>query len=341
MNTTSLSNVTVDLNGTLLWGTNITYWRANSLPLGYQNQSAAWVIGGSKIKWDGHGFGTFDGNGQLWYDFTNGVSNLPGRPISLMIDGAKDSSFSGTRFVQSQFWTIAMIRSNNVVMDDIFISSKSSSHAPARNTDGCDIFFSDNITLRRWTVDSGDDDISAKANATNILIQNSTFNGGLGLAIGSIGQYKGQFERIENVTAEGINFVNTRYTGYVKTWTGVQQGFPPNGGGGGLGYAKNITFRDLTITNIKNNVAQITQCTSFSGATGGCDTSLFQLSDITWGPVHGTLNASALASLQCSAAVPCPGVQFVGFDQVKTTGTGSISCHNVKSPVGFKCTSGS
>jgi polygalacturonase len=341
MNTTGLTNVTVDLQGTLLWGTNISYWRNNSLPLGYQNQTTAWVIGGSNIKWDGHGYGTFNGNGQLWYDFTNGVSNLPGRPISLMIDGAEDSSFSGTRFLQSQFWTMAIIRSKNLVLDDIYVSSTSSSHAPARNTDGCDIFFSDNITLRRWVVDSGDDDISAKANATNILIQDSTFNGGLGISIGSIGQYLGVFERIENVTAERINFFNTRYTGYVKTWTGVQQGYPPNGGGGGLGYAKNITFRDLNITNIVDNVAEITQCTSFAGATGGCDTSLFQLSDITWGPVYGTLNGSSLASLQCSGAAPCPGINFVGFDQVKTTGISSISCDNVQNPVGFECTSGS
>lgn len=100
--------------------------------------------------------------------------------------------------------------------------------------------------MRRWTVDSGDDDISAKANATNILIQDSVFHGGLGVAIGSIGQYAGAFERIENVrlllfgrsepiltsfqvTVERVSFLNTRYTGYVKTWTGVPQGYPPNG----------------------------------------------------------------------------------------------------------------
>jgi galacturan 1,4-alpha-galacturonidase len=55
MNTTGLKNCEVDLQGTLLvatpatpcatsvlislqWGTNITYWLNNSLPVGYQNQ---------------------------------------------------------------------------------------------------------------------------------------------------------------------------------------------------------------------------------------------------------------------------------------------------------------
>lgn len=54
---------------------------------------------------------------------------------------------------------------------------------PARNTDGVDTFFSDNITFRRWDVTGGDDAISPKANSSNILIQDATFHGTLGEAI--------------------------------------------------------------------------------------------------------------------------------------------------------------
>lgn len=32
-----------------------------------------------------------------------------------------------------------------------------------------------------------------------------------------------------------IKFINTLHTVYFKTWTGDQAGYPPNGGGGGLG----------------------------------------------------------------------------------------------------------
>lgn len=38
MTTTGLHNVEVDIRGTLLWGTNISYWLNHSLPMGYQNQ---------------------------------------------------------------------------------------------------------------------------------------------------------------------------------------------------------------------------------------------------------------------------------------------------------------
>lgn len=104
MNTTGLSNVDIDLQGTLLWDTNIDYWLNNSLPVGYQKQSSVWLFGGESVRWDGHGYGTLDGNGQVWYDFINGTNNYPGRPHQITITGTKDSVFEGIRFVQSQMW---------------------------------------------------------------------------------------------------------------------------------------------------------------------------------------------------------------------------------------------
>lgn len=104
MNTTGLCNVDVDLQGTLLWDQNIPYWLNHSLPVGYQNQSSAWLFGGENVHWDGHGYGTLDGNGQVWYDFVNGTNNYPGRPHQITVTGSRDSVFQGIRFVQSQMW---------------------------------------------------------------------------------------------------------------------------------------------------------------------------------------------------------------------------------------------
>jgi len=75
-----------------------------------------------------------------------------------------------------------------------------------------------------------DDSISLKANSTNILICNCTFYTGLSIALGSISQYLGQFEILENIVA-----YRTLHAGYIRTWTGQEVGHPPNGGGGGLG----------------------------------------------------------------------------------------------------------
>jgi len=86
-----------------------------------------------------------------------------------------------------------------------------------KNTDGCDTIYANNITFRRWIVDNGDDGISPKANSTNILIEDSEFYRGSGIALGSIGQMHDQFETIENVTCRNITAHNTKNGAYIKT----------------------------------------------------------------------------------------------------------------------------
>lgn len=130
---------------------------------------------------------------------------------------------------------MTLIHSQNVLLEDIFVRSVSDNGNSSLNTDGADTIYADNIHFDRWTVTNGDDSISSKANSTNILVTNSTFIDGVGFALGSIGQYQGAYEVIENFTARDIIFQNTLHTAYIKTWTGQQIGYPPNGGGGGLG----------------------------------------------------------------------------------------------------------
>lgn len=133
------------------------------------------------------------------------------------------------------FRTMTVIHSENVLLQDIHVNSTSSTKASTDNTDGADTIYANNITFKRWSITNGDDSISPKANSTNIHVSNCTFYKGSGLALGSIGQYNGVFERIENFTAEDIVFHDTLHAAYVKTWTGQQVGYPPNGGGGGIG----------------------------------------------------------------------------------------------------------
>ncbi|KAF4962368.1 hypothetical protein FSARC_9553 [Fusarium sarcochroum] len=232
MKTIGLKDTEIQIRGTLLWSTDIDYWLDDSIPNGYQNQSSAWHLGGERLTIRGFGYGTFDGNGQAWYDFVKGQSNYP---------GAKDSVIEGLRFVQSQMWTMTIRDSDNVLLQDIYVNSTSSSKSPARNTDGVDGMFSNRLTFRRWHVVNGDDCISLKANSTNVLIEDSTFIKGSGFALGSIGQYNGKYERIENISMRNTNAINTKYGAYIKTFTGDSVGYPPNGGGGGFGHT---TLRD-------------------------------------------------------------------------------------------------
>jgi galacturan 1,4-alpha-galacturonidase len=81
--------------GRLRWSKDIKYWLSHSMPVGFQNQSTVWFLGGDRITFTGYkdGFhwgkklvgGTFDGQGQAWYDFVKDAGNYPNRPMGLTI----------------------------------------------------------------------------------------------------------------------------------------------------------------------------------------------------------------------------------------------------------------
>lgn len=246
MNVTGLENVKIELHGTMLWSKDIQYWLENSLPIGpghdqnsyppaaYQNQTTAFILSGKGLYVEGFGYGTFDGNGQVWYDFVKGESNYPNRPHAIVIK-ATDSYFHGLRWVQPQMWTVTIVCSERVVLEDIYVNSTSHSNQPARNTDGANTMFSDSIIFRRWEIDNGDDCIAFKANSTNMLVEDSILHGGNGIAVGSVGQYFGRFETVENIFVRNVTMYGSKFATRIKTWTGEQNDWPPNGGGGGLG----------------------------------------------------------------------------------------------------------
>lgn len=52
--------------------------------------------------------------------------------------------------------------------------------------------------------------IAVKANSSNILIEDSVFRRGQGIAVDSIGQYPGQYEFVENFNAKNITTIGTQ-----------------------------------------------------------------------------------------------------------------------------------
>lgn len=67
---------------------------------------------------------------------------MHGRPHAITITDSKESVVEGLRFVQSQMWTMTVIRSERMLLQDIYVNSTA---APGRdfrsivNTDGVDV----------------------------------------------------------------------------------------------------------------------------------------------------------------------------------------------------------
>ncbi|KAJ5255158.1 hypothetical protein N7505_010309 [Penicillium chrysogenum] len=344
MNISWLENVDIDIRGTLLWSTDIPYWLNNSMDVGYQNQSTALIIGGNNVRINGYEKGTFDGNGDYWYQWIReqpNTSNYPGRPHGVTFDSLTNSVIRGLTFLRSQMWTMSIINSHNVLLDDILVNN-TGNWAQSSNTDGADTIRSSHITFNNWTVYNGDDSLSMKANSTDITITNCKFYNGLGIAMGSIGQYNDQFETIERITVKDIEYDNTLHAFYIKTWTDDQNGYPPNGGGGGLGFASDMKLTNLTTKGLRGAAFAISQCTRFSGAPGqgNCTNSEFQIRNVEIDGLSGTSESTRLASLQCSAVAPCTNITIVGSTLHLDNGTAASEylCGNVANPTGFKCT---
>ncbi|KAJ5288155.1 hypothetical protein N7478_003841 [Penicillium angulare] len=344
MNVSWLKDVDIDIHGRLVWSTDIVYWLNNSMDVGYQNQSTAFIIGGDDVRINAFDVGTFDGNGDYWYQWIReqpNTSNYPGRPHAVTFSHLTNSVIRGLRFLRSQMWTMSIIYSQDVLLDSIFVNN-TGNIAQSSNTDGADTIRSSHITFNNWTVYNGDDSIALKANSTDIKITNSKFFNGLGIAIGSIGQYKDQFETVERVTVDNINYDNTLHAFYVKTWTADQNGYPPNGGGGGLGYLSDVKVRNLNATGLRGAAFSISQCTRFSGApgVGNCTNSEFQIKNVEIDRLFGTSESTQVTSLQCSAVAPCTNITVLEANLQLDNGTQAEQylCGNVVNPIGFECT---
>ncbi|KAK3621011.1 hypothetical protein LTR56_023054 [Elasticomyces elasticus] len=292
MNTTNLANCDVEIIGELLWSTNIPYWLSHSINVGLQNQSTAWLFGGTNVTMTGGG--SFNGNGQTWYTQNRNNGNEPGRPISITFFNSTNLFVDNISIIQPQFWATFVTYSTNVTMTNIYVNATSNDEWGTVNTDGSDTWNSHDIYMANWTVQNGDDCIAAKGNTTKLHVKNATCYGGGGhddWDVRTIGSMDG---------------------GYIKTWQGVHQGASGNGdgGGGGSGIIRNITFRNFEVTNV-NLPIQISQCI-YSETIGAdtCETSKMNISDVTFENFTGTSRYNVAASLHCAGVHHCRDIYF-------------------------------
>lgn len=111
------------------------------------------------------------------------------------------------------------------------------------------------------------DCVSFKPNSTNVVVQNLVCVGSHGISIGSLGQYEGETDIVENLQIYNISMTNASDFARIKVWPGVQTDFQTHlKGGGGLGYVRNVTY-DLLYSNNNDRAITITQCYGQSNET--------------------------------------------------------------------------
>ena len=149
------------------------------------------------------GEGRLDGNGPVyWAAFWQRRKENPQctnleveRPRLVFIDRCTDVRISGLAFQDSGFWNLHLYRCREVVIEGLRITIPGASatlHGPS--TDGIDVDSSQNVTIRKCYISTGDDDIALKGSkgpladqdadsppVENILVEDCEIGDGNGL----------------------------------------------------------------------------------------------------------------------------------------------------------------
>ncbi|PWN46610.1 pectin lyase-like protein, partial [Violaceomyces palustris] len=257
MDLTFLDDIDIDVQGTVKFTNDTDYWQKASFKFGFQNVTSFFKLGGSGVSI--YGGGTLDGNGQAWYDlYAKDIYIL--RPVLIGIDGLHSSSIRDLKLRYSPQYYTFIANSTDVVFDNFDISGGSTSKNPAKNTDGWDTYRSSSITIQNSVINNGDDCVSFKPNSTEILVQNLNCNGSHGISVGSLGQYAGQTDIVENIYVYNITMSNASDGARIKVWPGAPAALSGDlQGGGGTGRVRNVTYDTMYVNNVDYGI-EITQC---------------------------------------------------------------------------------
>ncbi|RSL94785.1 hypothetical protein CEP52_012437 [Fusarium oligoseptatum] len=311
---TWLKHVDVVITGEVNFKPDPYYWADNSFKFPFQNMSSFWKVGGEDI----HIYGdlsneqsVLDGHGQAyWKEIETNKTLL--RPILFTFEGAHGASMTNLRMRNSPNWFNIIANSTDVLISDLDIRASSLDGVKIANSDGWDTYRSDNVVIQNSYIDNTDDCVSFKPNSTNVVVQNLVCNGSHGISVGSLGQYKGETDIVENLYIYNISMSNASDGARIKVWPGIETKFQSLlNGGGGLGRVRNVTYDRFYHEN-NDNAITITQCYGQKNQTL-CNEfpANLTIEDITMKNMWGTTSKKydpRAGTLVCSAPDRCSNI---------------------------------
>jgi galacturan 1,4-alpha-galacturonidase len=220
--------------------------------------------------------------------------------------------------------------SKDLVVSDLNLTVKASGANPAKNTDGFDTYRSSNIVIQNTRVDNTDDCVSFKPNSTSVLVQNMWCNGSHGISVGSLGQYVGVTDIVEDVYIYNISMNNAGDGARIKVFPGAPDNVTLNAGGGS-GYVKNVTYDTLSVNNVDWAI-EVTGCYTVTAAACALRPPKFSISDVLFKDFSGvtsTKYSPDVATLACPDVDACTNIKVQNFTVKSPAGTNAVLCSNV------------
>ncbi|GFF51401.1 probable exopolygalacturonase X [Aspergillus lentulus] len=368
-----LKRVDIDIQGKIVMTNDIDYWLANSFKYAFQDSSSFIQIGGADINI--YGGGEIDGNGQAWWDARMNNKTIQ-RPILVTYMDFHGGSVSNITLRNSPNWFQLVYNSSNIVFDSMYLNASSSNSNPTANSDGWDTYRSDNIVIQNsrifnsdgeslYPFDDGDlsdmvrlriiqaeqyehpraGNISqAYVTRPELIIsgKNLYCNGSHGISVGSLGQYVGQVDIVENILVYNTSLNNASDGARIKIWPGAIGNSTNTGGGSG--WVRNVTYDGMH--NYNNDWAiEMTQC-YFAPNQTACNEHPASLiiEDVLFKNFDGTTSrkrAPYIATLVCSSPDVCKNIRTENINVISPSGTDDAICTNMdRSLLDLRCTKG-
>ncbi|KAL1614624.1 hypothetical protein SLS54_009594 [Diplodia seriata] len=304
-----LAHIDIDIQGAVAFTDDIPHWLDRAFDLGFQNATSFFKLGGADVHV--YGGGTIDGRGQAWWD--NYAENKHDRrPVLFATVEMHGGSVSDLRLVNSPFWHNFVANSSEVVFTNISIRSVSDNENFEKNTDDC---------------------VSFKPNSTNILVQNMSCNGTHGMSVGSLGQYPGRVDYVENVLVRNAAMYNSSEGARIKVWPDAfSEKSATLAGGGGRGRVRNVTYDGMWLDNVDYGLT-VTQCYGQDDEEE-CfkHPSKLNITDVTFRNVRGRSNrvfSPIVAHLVCSSPDTCSNIVAENIDIRTINGSNLVTCRNL------------
>ncbi|ANB12369.1 Pgu1p [Sugiyamaella lignohabitans] len=255
---TFLRDIDIYIDGTIQFTNDIPYWTEHSFKFAYQNGSAFWKFGGSGVNIIGGEEGVIDGQGGNWWTEFQTNSQLQ-RPVLLLLDGLEKSSVTNLKMIQPPSYFNFVANSSQINYNGLTLNVTPIGDFTPKNTDGWDTYKSDLISIQNSYINNNDDCVSFKPNTTNVIVQNLACNGSHGISVGSLGQYVGEYDIVQNVLVTNVSMSNAQNGARIKAYPGRPAGSTVLDNGGGSGIVENIMFKDFHVDNVDYAI-DLTQC---------------------------------------------------------------------------------
>lgn len=191
-------------------------------------------ISGTDVEIVGASSHVLDARGNLWWDGKGGGGGKI-KPIFFVAHGLKNSLLRDITIKNPPNHAIWIEDSDGVVAQDVYVDSLDGDTLGGHNTDGFNVWRSNNVTIQRITVYNQDDCVAIKS-GTNILVRDNYCSGGHGISIGSVGGR--DYNVVENVLVSNSQILSSDNGVRIKTVYGA------------TGSVTNVTYEDIILKHI-------------------------------------------------------------------------------------------